>query len=66
MKRRSDRYPDPVIYPVDRAMRLAKIMGERSAAALALIELERRKAAGEDAVLLVAGSMILVGPRPTP
>lgn len=53
-----------LIYPEDRARRLAYIMGETSAAAHALVELERRKALGEDAVLLLAGSTILVGPRP--
>ena len=52
------------IYPVERAELLAKIMGESSATAKALIELKRRKELGEDAVLLIAGSTILVGPRP--
>lgn len=52
------------IYPDERAERLAKIMGESSAAAQALVELKRRRALGEKAVLLVAGSTILVGPDP--
>ena len=53
-----------VIYPVERAERLARIMGEHSASAQALAELKRRQTAGEDVVLLVGGSTILVGPRP--
>lgn len=52
------------IYPEDRAERLAKIMGENSASAHALAELKRRKALGEDVVLLICGATILVGPRP--
>ena len=52
------------VYPDDRAERLAHIMGPSSAAAMALVELKKRREAGEDAVLLIAGSMILVGPRP--
>lgn len=58
------KWPEFAVYPEERAERLAKIMGESSAAAQALADLKRRKARGEDAVLLVAGSMIFVGPRP--
>ena len=53
------------IYPDDRAERLAKIMGPSSAAAMALVELKQRRDEGEDAVLLIWGEMILVGPRPS-
>lgn len=49
-------------YPVERAERLAKIMGKSSAAAKALDEMKRRRAAGEDVALLICGSIILVGP----
>jgi len=49
-------------YPVERAERLAKIMGDSSATAKALIELKRRQSEGENVVLLVAGGTILVGP----
>lgn len=64
MPRKRSRYEQTSIYPVERAERIAKIMGENSAAAQALVDLKRRIAAGEDAVLLVSGAMILVGPRP--
>lgn len=49
-------------YPVERAERLAHIMGDQSATARALAELKRRRAAGENVVLLIAGAAILVGP----
>lgn len=55
---------EPTIYPLDRAERLAKILGEYSAAARALAELKQRQADGEDVVLIVLGPMIWVGPRP--
>jgi hypothetical protein len=58
------RNTDISIYPVERAERLARIMGEHSAAADALKELKRRLEDGEDVVLMVARSMIFVGPRP--
>lgn len=62
----TDKQTEVAIYPDDRAERLAKIMGPSSATAKALVELKQRRANGEDAVLLIAGSMILVGPRPMP
>ena len=60
--RRREKQRDPVIYPIDRAERLAKIMGENSTAARALAELKQRRASGEDVVMLVLGPMIWVGP----
>lgn len=54
--------PEIVEYPIERAERLASIMGESSAAADALRELKRRRAVGEDVRLFVRGSMIFVGP----
>ena len=60
--RRREKKLEPVIYPIDRAERLAKIMGKFSAAARALAELKDRQAKGEDVVMLVQGPMILVGP----
>jgi hypothetical protein len=50
-------------YPLERAERLAKIMGESSAAAAALKELKSRLASGEDVALFVCGAWIFVGPR---
>jgi len=55
----------PVIYPMEKAERLAGIVGTHSATNQALIELKRRLADGEDVCLLIAGSMIWVGPRPS-
>lgn len=60
MKRKA---PELVVYPVERAERMAKILGDNSAVAHALDELRKRIAAGEDAVLLICGAMIIVGPR---
>lgn len=40
--------------------RVARIMGQSSAAADAIKDVERRKAAGEDVVILVRGSAWLV------
>lgn len=56
--------PEVAIYAVERAERLVKILGPGCATAHALTELKSRLAAGEDAVLLIAGSYICVGPRP--
>lgn len=52
------------LYPEDRAQRLANIMGPNSSAALALAELSTRRLAGENAVIMTNGKMLLVGPDP--
>lgn len=48
----------------DAAQRTAHIVGVTSAARPALAELERRRAAGEDAVIWKEGRKWIVGPRP--
>lgn len=44
--------------------RVAHIIGPNSAAAKAIEERDRRRAAGEDAVILQGDGCLLVGPRP--
>lgn len=53
-------------YPVEKAERLAKVVGKNSAVAHALTELKRRQDAGEDVGLFVYRSHIVVGPRLPP
>jgi hypothetical protein len=56
-----------VLIPYDeaQAQKVAKIMGESSACATALREMERRRANGEDVHLWWAASTIIVGPVPS-
>lgn len=51
---------EPALYPVAKAERLAKIMGDSSATAKALRELRERQAKGEDVSLFVIHSWIFV------
>ena len=44
----------------------AGILGNSSASAKAIVDLEARRAAGEDAVIYKRGSVLLVGPRIEP
>ena len=53
-------------YDEDHARRVAKIMGNGSAAAQALAELEQRRAAGESVALYRTGSAVLVVRTPLP
>jgi hypothetical protein len=55
----------PSLYPVAKAERLAKIMGNSSATARALRELRERQAKGEEVSLFVLHSWIFVGPTNT-
>jgi len=51
--------------PLEQAKRMANISGEHSAAAKAIADMQRRRANGEDdVILLLWGQMIVVGPRP--
>lgn len=61
MKRRKQ--PALRNYPIETAKMVAEILGPQSAAALALSELERRKAAGEDVALFTTGNSVLIVPR---
>jgi hypothetical protein len=56
-----------VLVPYDekQAQEVARIVGPTSAVALALSELERRRAAGEDVYLWWVASSVVVGPIPT-
>jgi hypothetical protein len=56
---------EPTPYSVTNAERLAKIMGEQSATAIALRELRKRQADGEDVSMFIVGSWIFVGPTGT-
>lgn len=47
-----------------RAREIANIIGPSSAVALALDQMERRRADGEDVYLWLCGGSILVGPVP--
>jgi hypothetical protein len=53
-----------ILYPFDESLcgRIAQVVGESSAAALALDELARRRGRGEDAALFIASSTLVVGP----
>jgi hypothetical protein len=53
-----------ILYPFDEVLaeKIADVVGESSAAALALAELKRRRERGEDAALFVASSTLVVGP----
>lgn len=53
-------------YPTDKAEQLAKIVGESSATAKALVELRRREANGENVGLFISGGFIFVGPKDNP
>jgi hypothetical protein len=44
--------------------RMAHILGDASAARLALNEWQRRNEAGENVVILSTGTSLLVGPKP--
>ena len=46
--------------------RVANIIGDRSAASLALAEAHRRREAGENVVIFQAGETLVVGPAPAP
>lgn len=56
---------EPTLYPVENAERLARIMGDSSATAIALRELKKRRADGEDVSLFILHSWIFVGPTNT-
>lgn len=47
------------------AARIAYILGEQSAIAKAIADRDMRRGTGEDAVILMRGPRILVGPRPS-
>jgi len=60
------RTPDLIPYDIDIARRCAEILGPSSASSMALCELKRRLALGEDVAMFQAGNNILVGPRTIP
>ncbi len=47
------------------AKRIAHILGDQSGMAQAIRDVERRRSEGEEAYIWKAGTMILVGPRPS-
>lgn len=55
-----------ILYPFDEsvAKRIARVVGPSGAFALALAELDRRRASGEDVYLFCASSTLVVGPMP--
>lgn len=54
-----------LVEPEELVRRVAAILGPSSAAAKALAELERRRASGEDAIILKDDRLWIVGRRPT-
>jgi hypothetical protein len=61
MSKRSNRF---AILDDGAVATMAHILGDQSAAALALADAKWRREQGEDAVILWNGSTLLVGPRP--
>lgn len=61
MRRR--RTPPLQEYPEAKLRRIVKILGEQTAAAGALADIAKRRAAGEDVVCYLAGNSFFVGPR---
>jgi len=53
---------EPLRTPEELARKVASVMGEASAAARAIKELERRRAAGEEVVIYIDKRAWLVGP----
>lgn len=58
------RHAEPVSR--DFVERIAHIIGNSSAAAAALVDLERRLAAGENAAIFMVDGSFIVGPAPAP
>jgi hypothetical protein len=56
---------EAVPYPEESLRKIVEIMGNGTASANALSELETRRARGEDAVVYRLGSWFIVGPRQT-
>jgi hypothetical protein len=50
--------------PLYQAERIAHILGESSAMAMAIGEMKRRQAAGENVMLFTSGNSVVVGPSP--
>lgn len=67
MGKRSDHYVISREFQIlsdEAAARVAHILGDQSAMTKAIADRDRRRESGEDAVILMRGQTILVGPRP--